>query len=205
MFYTLGARNESKQTAEVDELDFFGFNSTQKPKEKAHERCEMSVKSNIQEPVGNSSVNKVRKVRGSKPRRKRKLSEGALEEQLMEDEARRQASLLLAPPKSKAKKCDAHCRRSSMELVKSKEVFEQSDEEAAVSSEEEGQDVEEEEDEEEEVAVRLFKLHGKSVDEEMTVTQKVKKTKKGAAQKSTDDSADRYVRCCLLSYKILGC
>uniref|UniRef100_M4C3Q1 RNA helicase n=1 Tax=Hyaloperonospora arabidopsidis (strain Emoy2) TaxID=559515 RepID=M4C3Q1_HYAAE len=151
----------------------------------------MSVKSNIQEPVGNSSVNKVRKVRGSKPRRKRKLSEGALEEQLMEDEARRQASLLLAPPKSKAKKCDAHCRRSSMELVKSKEVFEQSDEEAAVSSEEEGQDVEEEEDEEEEVAVRLFKLHGKSVDEEMTVTQKVKKTKKGAAQKSTDDSADR--------------
>uniref|UniRef100_M4C3Q2 RNA helicase n=1 Tax=Hyaloperonospora arabidopsidis (strain Emoy2) TaxID=559515 RepID=M4C3Q2_HYAAE len=109
----------------------------------------------------------------------------------MEDEARRQASLLLAPPKSKAKKCDAHCRRSSMELVKSKEVFEQSDEEAAVSSEEEGQDVEEEEDEEEEVAVRLFKLHGKSVDEEMTVTQKVKKTKKGAAQKSTDDSADR--------------
>ena len=73
-----------------------------------------------------------------------------------------------------------------------------------MSSEEEGQDVEEEEDEEEEVAVRLFKLQGKSVDEEMTVTQKVKKTKKGAAQKSTDDSADRYVRCCLLSYKILG-
>lgn len=43
-------------------------------------------------------------AKGSKPRRKRKLSEGAIEEQRVEDEARRQASQLLAPKSSKAEK-----------------------------------------------------------------------------------------------------
>jgi hypothetical protein len=40
--------------------------------------------------------------KGSKPRRKRKLSEGAIEEQKLEDEARKQASLLLTPKSNKA-------------------------------------------------------------------------------------------------------
>lgn len=48
--------------------------------------------------------NERRAAKGSKPRRKRKLSEGALEEQRLEDEARKQASMLLAPKSDKALK-----------------------------------------------------------------------------------------------------
>lgn len=62
--------------------------------------------------------------KGSKPRRKRKLSEGAIEEQRLEDEERRQASQLLAPKSSKALKRQRRKerRRSRSESMGEEEV-----------------------------------------------------------------------------------
>ncbi|CAI5717717.1 unnamed protein product [Hyaloperonospora brassicae] len=184
------AKNAAKKNADVDELDFFGFNSIQKPKEKAHERCNTSVEIIASKPVDNASVNKVRKAKGSKPRRKRKLSEGALEEQRLENEARQQASLLLAPSGSKKDKSDDLFRRSRMELVETESVSEEMGEEMgeeAATSDNEG----EEDDDDEEENVRLFKSHGNDADAKVTLGKAAKQTKKEAAQKLTGASADQ--------------
>ncbi|CAI5746323.1 unnamed protein product [Peronospora destructor] len=58
----------------------------------------------VPEWAGNDSATRLRKAKGSKPRCKRKLSEGTLEKQRLEDETRLQASQFLAPPKTKAGK-----------------------------------------------------------------------------------------------------
>ena len=177
----------------MDELDFFGFNASQKPKEKGHERCNTSVETIVSEPVDNASAKEVRKVKGSKPRRKRKLSEGALEEQLLENEARRQASLLLAPSGSKDEKSDARLCQSRKKLVETEAVNDELGEETA-TSDDEG----EEDDDDGEENVRLFKSHGNNADAKGTRGKAAKQTEKEAAQKLTGASADQYVRSYML-------
>ncbi|GMF12156.1 unnamed protein product [Phytophthora lilii] len=183
------AKKETKKASEVDELDFFGFDA-QKPKEKAPKPRKISVDM-VPEWAGNEATSKPRKVKGSKPRRKRKLSEGALEEQRLEDEARQQASQLLAPPKTKAdkRKEKRARRRSRSESVASEAVSQQSDEEAAESS-----DSEEEDDEDEQAAVTLFKSNGDDEDEESEANA-AKKAKKEAkkASKQNAPTAEQYV------------
>ncbi|RLN47614.1 hypothetical protein BBJ29_005630 [Phytophthora kernoviae] len=176
-----GAKKEKQKTAEVDELDFFGFNEAPKPREKLPKPRKISVDM-VPDWAGNEPKSKPRKPKGSKPRRKRKLSEGALEEQRLEDEARHQASQLLAPIASKTKttkrKEKNARRRSRTESMGSEPVSQQSEEEAEESSDSE-------EEEEEEEIVSLFKTNDKDEDEEDGDNEgkKTKKAKK-AAKKS---------------------
>ncbi|POM68411.1 DEAD/DEAH box RNA helicase [Phytophthora palmivora] len=157
-----GAQKE-KRTAEVDELDFFGFDTTPKPKEKTSKPRKISVDM-VPEWAGNESTSKPHKVKGSKPRRKRKLSEGALEEQRLEDEARHQASLLLAPPKTKAeKRKEKRVRRRS----RTESMGSESASQVEVDSDSE----------EEEESVSLFKANEDS-DNEVTNHKAAKKAKK---------------------------
>ncbi|ETN18561.1 hypothetical protein PPTG_04135 [Phytophthora nicotianae INRA-310] len=168
-----GAGKEAKKTVEVDELDFFGFNEAPKPKEKASKPRKISVDM-VPEWAGNEAASKTRKVRGSKPRRKRKLSEGALEEQRLENEARQQASQLLAPPKTKAdKRKEKRARRRSRTESMGSEATSQQSEDSEADSDSE---VEEDDDE----AVTLFKSNGEVADEEMTDAKAAKKAKKDA-------------------------
>ncbi|GMF22121.1 unnamed protein product [Phytophthora fragariaefolia] len=166
----------------VDELDFFGFDAVQKSKEKVPKPRKISVDM-VPEWAGNEPVSKPRKAKGSKPRRKRKLSEGALEEQRLEDEARQQASQLLAPQKTKAakRKEKRALRRSRTESMGSEAASHQSGEGAADSS-----DSEEEEDEDE-AAVTLFKSNGE--DEDMAEDNASKKTKKTAKKADKGSTA----------------
>ncbi|KAL4138695.1 hypothetical protein PRIC2_002199 [Phytophthora ramorum] len=176
------ASKDTQKTATVDELDFFGFDAAQKPKEKAPKPRKISVDM-VPEWAGNDTTSKPRKVKGSKPRRKRKLSEGALEEQRLEDEARLQASQLLAPLKTKTvkRKEKRARRRSRTESMGSEAVSQPSDEEAAETSESE-------DDEDEEEAVSLFKSNDEDVDAEKMfgdAKKKAKKEAKKAAKKNT--------------------
>ncbi|KUF97734.1 N-acetylated-alpha-linked acidic dipeptidase 2 [Phytophthora nicotianae] len=99
----------------------------------------------VPEWAGNEAASKTRKVRGSKPRRKRKLSEGALEEQRLENEARQQASQLLAPPKTKAdKRKEKRARRRSRTESMGSEATSQQSEDSEADSDSE---VEEDDDE----------------------------------------------------------
>ncbi|KAG4048294.1 putative ATP-dependent RNA helicase ddx52 [Phytophthora cactorum] len=175
-----GAKKETKKTADVDELDFFGFDAAPKPKEKAPKPRKISVDM-VPEWAGNDPASKTRKVKGSKPRRKRKLSEGALEEQRLEDEARQQASQLLAPPKTKAdkRKEKRARRRSRTESMGSEAVSQQSDEDSEASDSEE----------EEEDAVTLFKSNGEDTDEELTDAKATKKAKKDAKKADKKNTA----------------
>ncbi|KAG3091373.1 putative ATP-dependent RNA helicase ddx52 [Phytophthora idaei] len=175
-----GAKKETKKTADVDELDFFGFDAAPKPKEKAPKPRKISVDM-VPEWAGNEPASKTRKVKGSKPRRKRKLSEGALEEQRLEDEARQQASQLLAPPKTKAdkRKEKRARRRSRTESMGSEAVPQQSDEDSEASDSEE----------EEEDAVTLFKSNGEDTDEELTDAKATKKAKKDAKKADKKNTA----------------
>ncbi|CAH0494018.1 unnamed protein product [Peronospora farinosa] len=170
-----GAKKEAEKTVETDELDFFGYNEVKKLQEKTLRPCKISVEM-VPECAGNDLTIKPRKVKGSKPRRKRKLSEGALEEQRLEDENRLQASQLLAPPKTKAgkRKEKRTRRRSRTESMESEATSQQSDGETAVSSEEE----KEEEEEEEGELVSLFKFNGENADDKVTVGKPIKKPKK---------------------------
>ncbi|KAG7381868.1 DEAD (Asp-Glu-Ala-Asp) box polypeptide 52 [Phytophthora pseudosyringae] len=170
-----GANKEDNKTTQVDELDFFGFDAAPKPKEKAPKPRKISV-DKVPEWAGNEPATKPRKVKGSKPRRKRKLSEGALEEQRLEDEARQQASQLLAPPKTKAEKRKEKRarRRSRTESMGSEATSQQSDEDSEPASESE------EEEEEDEESVTLFKSNGEDADEATTDVKAVKKEKKEA-------------------------
>ncbi|RMX66188.1 hypothetical protein DD238_001242 [Peronospora effusa] len=167
-----GAKKESEKTVETDELDFFGYNEVKKLQEKTLRPCKISVEM-VPECAGNDLTIKPRKVKGSKPRRKRKLSEGALEEQRLEDETRLQASQLLAPPKTKAgKRKEKRTRRQSRtESMESEATStpQQSDGETAASSEEE---------EEEGELASLFKSNGGNADEKVTVGKPMKKPKK---------------------------
>ncbi|KAE8890859.1 DEAD-box ATP-dependent RNA helicase 57 [Phytophthora fragariae] len=176
------AKQQSKKTAEVDELDFFGFDAVQKPKEKMPKPRKISVDM-VPEWAGNEPASKPRNAKGSKPRRKRKLSEGALGEQRLEDEARQQASQLLAPPKTKAdKRREKRARRRSRtESMGSEAASQQSEVDAAES------DDSEEEDEDEEEAMTLFKSNGDDADEELAdgnASKKVKKETKKEAKKA---------------------
>ncbi|KAG7400967.1 DEAD (Asp-Glu-Ala-Asp) box polypeptide 52 [Phytophthora boehmeriae] len=175
-----GAKKEQKKTVEVDELDFFGFNEAPKPREKAPTPRKISVDM-VPDWAGNEPKSKPHKVKGSKPRRKRKLSEGALEEQRLEDEARQQASQLLAPVSHKTKatkrKEKRARRRSRTESMGSEPVSQQSEEEAEESSDSE--------EEEEEETVNLFKTNEDKDDgDDESEVKKTKKAKK-AAKNST--------------------
>ncbi|CAI5718468.1 unnamed protein product [Peronospora effusa] len=173
-----GAKKESEKTVETDELDFFGYNEVKKLQEKTLRPCKISVEM-VPECAGNDLTIKPRKVKGSKPRRKRKLSEGALEEQRLEDETRLQASQLLAPPKTKAgKRKEKRTRRQSRtESMESEATStpQQSDGETAASSEEE---------EEEGELASLFKSNGGNADEKVTVGKPMKKPKKESKEAS---------------------
>ncbi|EEY53625.1 DEAD/DEAH box RNA helicase, putative [Phytophthora infestans T30-4] len=172
-----GPNKATKKTADVNELDFFGFDAAPKPKEKAPKPQKISVDM-VPEWAGNDPSSKTRKVNGSKPRRKRKLSEGALEEQRLEDEARQQASQLLAPPKTKTdkRKEKRARRRSRTESMGSEATSQQSDEESEAAS-----DSDEEEDE---AAVTLFKSNDEDAGEAKTDAKIAKKKKKDT--KKTD-------------------
>jgi hypothetical protein len=172
----------------VDELDFFGFDAAPKLKEKAPKPRKISVDM-VPDWAGNEAASKPKKAKGSKPRRKRKLSEGALEEQRLEDEARQQASQLLAPPKTKAdkRKEKRARRRSRTESMGSEAVSQQSDEEASESSESE--------EEAEEQDVTLFKPNGEDANEVVDgkAAKKAKKPAKKADNKNSA-TAEQYVK-----------
>ncbi|CAI5708628.1 unnamed protein product [Peronospora destructor] len=170
-----GAKKQSEKTVEADELDFFGFNEVKKHKEKALRPRKISVEM-VPEWAGNNSATRLRKVKGSKPRCKRKLSEGALEEQRLEDETRLQASQLFAPPKTKAgkRKQKRDRQRLRTESMKSEATSQHLGGEAAASSEEE----------EEGELVSLFKSNGENADEKVTVGKAAKKPKKESTEAS---------------------
>ncbi|KAI9922038.1 hypothetical protein PsorP6_000260 [Peronosclerospora sorghi] len=94
------AKKEAKKIEDADELDFFGYNASKDSKVRS---CDISVDL-VPGLTSSGKSFKPRTVEGSKLRRKRKLSEGALEEQRLEDEARQQASQTLAPRKVDAEK-----------------------------------------------------------------------------------------------------
>ena len=180
---------------ETDELDFFGFNAVKTRNEKAHRPRKISVEM-VPEWADNDSGTKSHKVKGSKPRRKRKLSEGALEEQRLEDEARLQASQLLAPSKTKTeKRKEKRARqRSRTDSMASEATSQQSDGETAASSEKE----------EEDELVSLFKSNDENTDEKVTVGKAAKKSKKESTEVSKKNitttaatAAEKYVNCCL--------
>ncbi|EGZ26193.1 hypothetical protein PHYSODRAFT_555670 [Phytophthora sojae] len=183
-----GAKKEDKKAAEVDELDFFGFDAVQKPKEKAPKPRKISVDM-VPEWAGNEPASKPRSGEGSKLRRKRKLSAGALEELRMEEEARQQASKLLAPPKTKAdKRREKRARRRSRTESMGSEAASQKSEVDAESESGDSEEEDEDEDEDEEDAVTLFKSNGEDADEDMadaSASKKAKKEAKKAEKKST--------------------
>ncbi|KAL7680606.1 putative DNA helicase, ATP-dependent, RecQ type, RNA helicase, DEAD-box type, Q [Plasmopara halstedii] len=104
-YLTKGPNKKTNATTALDELDFFGFDASSKPMEKIEHLRKISVDLVSSEDL----TNQTRQVKGSKPRRKRKLSEGALMEQCLEDEARQKASQLLAPETSKRKQKRERC------------------------------------------------------------------------------------------------
>ncbi|KAL3667517.1 hypothetical protein V7S43_007736 [Phytophthora oleae] len=142
----------------------------------------------VPEWAGNEAASKPRKVKGSKPRRKRKLSEGALEEQRLEDEARQQASQLLAPPKSKTEK-----RKEKRARRRSRTESMESEAAASQKSEEDSEGFSDS-DEEEEEAVTLFKSNGEDANEEPTDVKKTKKEAKKVVKNNTASSEQESVQ-----------
>eukprot|EP00644_Phytophthora_capsici_P012602 jgi/Phyca11/534395/estExt2_fgenesh1_pg.C_PHYCAscaffold_230052 len=181
-----GSKKGSKKNAAVNELDFFGFDVAPKPKEKTSKLRKISVDM-VPEWAGNETSSKPRKAKGSKPRRKRKLSEGALEEQRLEDEARQQASQLLAPPKTKAdkRKEKRARRRSRTESMGSETVYQKSGEDS--------DGVSDSEDEEEE-SVALFKSSGEDANEGSTDVKKTKKEAKKVVKSNTAEENVQMIR-----------
>lgn len=93
----------------MSELDFFGFDaaaaaSEKKPVEKKPKQRDRKLSVDMVPNWAGNEDAKAKKKSGSKQSRKRKLSEGALEEQKLEDDERKQASMLLAPKTDKAQK-----------------------------------------------------------------------------------------------------
>ncbi|KAL3667516.1 hypothetical protein V7S43_007736 [Phytophthora oleae] len=183
----VGSKRDIKKTVAADELDFFGFDAAPKPKEKASKPRKISVDM-VPEWAGNEAASKPRKVKGSKPRRKRKLSEGALEEQRLEDEARQQASQLLAPPKSKTEK-----RKEKRARRRSRTESMESEAAASQKSEEDSEGFSDS-DEEEEEAVTLFKSNGEDANEEPTDVKKTKKEAKKVVKNNTASSEQESVQ-----------
>ncbi|CAH0480201.1 unnamed protein product [Peronospora belbahrii] len=173
---TEGTTKETGKSVENDnELDFFGFNEVQKPKEKPSKPRKISVDM-VPEWAGNDLATKTCKAKGSKLRRKRKLSEGALEEQRLEDENRLQASRLLAPPKTKARqrKDKRARRRSRTESMESEAKMPPLGKDIAASTEED----------EEDESVSLFLSNGENVGEEVTVEKEDKKPRKESVKQA---------------------
>uniref|UniRef100_K3X9X4 RNA helicase n=1 Tax=Globisporangium ultimum (strain ATCC 200006 / CBS 805.95 / DAOM BR144) TaxID=431595 RepID=K3X9X4_GLOUD len=99
------AKKNSK-SANDSALDFFGFDAAKetKPVEKKPKQRDRKLSVDMVPNWAGNEVKAVKKKSGSKQSRKRKLSEGAIEEQKLEDDERKQASMLLAPKLDKAQK-----------------------------------------------------------------------------------------------------
>ncbi|TMW66353.1 hypothetical protein Poli38472_004118 [Pythium oligandrum] len=150
---------KTNKQANASELDFFGFDvAPAKSKTKEPVKRERKISEDMI-PGWAGNEPKVAKKGGSKPRRKRKLSEGAIEEEKLAEEERRQASMLLTPKPDK----DGKRKRRKKKSKKRSESIGSEQSVGDAEEAEEDQEAEEDNDSDDE-SINVFKNSTKQAD-----------------------------------------